>query len=297
MEPGDYLSPYPSRRRIVVRRVVAIAAAAAVVAGGVVAAIELRGSSGNAAPPATTVRQLRQFRIVFPEGFTRAEMALRVDAVAKIAEHESHHRVRLTRQAYLAATAKPRRFVGFGSGKLALEGFLFPDTYDFDRTSTSAQLVQSQLHEFAVKWRKVNLSYARSKHLTPYDVLVVASMIEGEVSVPKERALVSAVIYNRLRRGMPLGIDATLRYGLHIPATRALTQSELHNPTPYNTRVHTGLPPTPISNPGLASIEAAAHPAHVDYLYFVRKPDHRHHYFTSNYQDFLQHEARYGYTP
>src|SRR4029079_16360764 len=94
---------------------------------------------------------------------------------------------------------------------------------------------------------------------------------------------------------MPLGIDATLRYGLHIPPTESLTQSELANPTPYNTRLHDGLPPTPINNPGMAALEAAAHPAKVDYLYFVRQHDHRHHYFTANYQDFLQHAAQYGH--
>jgi UPF0755 protein len=120
-------------------------------------------------------------------------------------------------------------------------------------------------------------------------------MVEGEAQVPSERPLVAAVIYNRLHAQMPLGIDATLRYGLHVPPTESLTQSDLQNPTPYNTRLHDGLPPTPINNPGMAALEAAAHPAHVDYLYFVRKPDHKHHYFTANYQDFLQHEAQYGY--
>ena len=123
----------------------------------------------------------------------------------------------------------------------------------------------------------------------------LASMVEGEAQVPSERPLVAAVIYNRLHAHMPLGIDATLRYGLHIPPTESLTQSELQNPTPYNTRMHGGLPPTPINNPGIAALEAAANPAKVDYLYFVRKPDHKHHYFTANYQDFLQHEAQYGY--
>jgi UPF0755 protein len=253
------------------------------------------GGSSAAVPPTTTVRQLRQFRIVFPEGFTRARMAERVQAVAKIAEQESHRKVELSGEAYNAATARPREIPGFGSEKLPLEGFLFPDTYDFDRKSTSPQLVREQLREFDSNWKTLNLSYARSKNLTPYDVLTIASMVEGEAQVPEERPLVAAVIYNRLHAGIALGIDATLRYGLHIPPTQSLTQSELHNPTPYNTRLHDGLPPTPINNPGLASLEAAAHPAHVDYLYFVRRPDHRHHYFTSNYQDFLRHEAQYGY--
>ena len=222
-------------------------------------------------------------------------MGARVQAVAKIAEHEAHRKVKLSGKAYLAETRKPRTIPGFGHKKRPLEGFLFPNTYNFDRTSTAAYLVREQLATFGQAWHKLDLSYARSKNLTPYDVLIVASMIEGEASVPKERPLVAAVIYNRLRLGMPLGIDATLRYGLRIPPTQSLTESELHNPTPYNTRLHVGLPPTPINNPGLASLDAAAHPAQVNYLYFVRKPDHKHHYFTSNYQDFLQHEAQYGY--
>ena len=253
------------------------------------------GGTGSAAPPTTTNRQLRQFRVVFPEGFTRAQMVARVQVVAKIAEHESHRKVELSGNSYAAATAKPRTFPGFGGKKLPLEGFLFPDTYDFDRKSTSAELMGNQLAEFTSMWGQLNLSYARSKNLTPYDVLTIASMVEGEAQVPSERPLVAAVIYNRLHGGIKLGIDATLRYGLHIPPTQSLTESELHNPTPYNTRLHLGLPPTPINNPGMASLEAAAHPAHVDYLYFVRKPDHKHHYFTSNYQDFLRHEAEYGY--
>jgi UPF0755 protein len=253
------------------------------------------GGSSAAAPPTTTIRQLRQFRIVFPEGFTRARMAERVQAVAKIAEHESNRKVKLSGKAYAAGTAGPRAIPGFGTEKLPLEGFLFPDTYNFDRKSTSGQLAREQLRDFASNWKTLNLSYARSKNLTPYDVLTIASMIEGEAQVPEERPLVAAVIYNRLHAQMPLGIDATIRYGLHIPPTQSLTNSELHSDNPYNTRLRPGLPPTPINNPGLASLEAAAHPARVDYLYFVRKPDHRHHYFTSSYQDFLQHEAQYGY--
>jgi uncharacterized YceG family protein len=253
------------------------------------------GGSGSDAPPTTTVRQLRQFRILFPEGFTRAKMAARVEAVAKIADREGHRKVKLSEKTYLAATAQPPAVAGFGPAKRSLEGFLFPDTYDFDRTSTSGQLMQEQLQEFASKWATLNLSYARSKNLTPYDVLTIASMVEGEAQVPKERPLVAAVIYNRLRLHMPLQIDATTRYGLHIPPTKSLTNAELNSNNPYNTRHRLGLPPTPIDNPGVASLEAAAHPAHVDYLYFVRKPDHKHHYFTANYQDFLQHEAQYGY--
>jgi peptidoglycan lytic transglycosylase G len=107
-------------------------------------------------------------------------------------------------------------------------------------------------------------------------------MIEREVVVPRERRLVAAVVYNRLRAGMPLGIDATLRYGLQIPPTEPITLAQLDSPSAYNTRKLAGLPPTPIANPGLAAMQAAAHPATVDYLYFVRKPDCRSHFFTAN---------------
>jgi UPF0755 protein len=103
------------------------------------------------------------------------------------------------------------------------------------------------------------------------------------------------VIYNRLRRRMPLGIDATIRYGLGIPPTEPLRDSQLESSNPYNTRRFPGLPPTPITNPGLASMQAAAHPARTNYLFFVRKPDRRHHYFTANEADFYRKACEYGY--
>jgi UPF0755 protein len=94
---------------------------------------------------------------------------------------------------------------------------------------------------------------------------------------------------------MPLGIDATLRYGLHIAPDQSIRESQLQSGSPYNTRNRAGLPPTPIANPGLASLQAAAHPAKVDYLYFVRKPDKVHHYFTASASAFAQYECAHGY--
>jgi uncharacterized YceG family protein len=236
----------------------------------------------------------KPFRIVFPEGFTRVEMAQRVQAVAGIARKEHRGRPRLSARTYLAATHS-RRVPAFGAVRRPLEGFLFPATYDFLAKTTSAQLVHAQLQAFAENWQHLDLAYARSKNLTPYDVLTIASMIEKEAVVPSERKLIAAVIYNRLHDHMPLGIDATIRYALHVPGTKPLLQSDLSSNTPYNTRKFLGLPPTPIANPGLASMQAAAHPAHVKYLYFVRKPDKRHHYFTASFQDFVNHEHLYGY--
>ncbi|TML57037.1 MAG: endolytic transglycosylase MltG [Actinobacteria bacterium] len=126
-------------------------------------------------------------------------------------------------------------------------------------------------------------------------MLVIASMVEKEAIAPDERPKIAAVIYNRLHARMPLGIDATIRYALNVPGTQPLHQSQLANPTPYNTRLHAGLPPGPIANPGLASIQAAAHPAHVDYLYFVRKPDKVHHFFTASFAAFQAYASSHGF--
>ena len=118
-------------------------------------------------------------------------------------------------------------------------------------------------------------------------------MIEREAEIARDRPLIAAVIYNRLRMGMALGIDATIRYALQ-DYTHPLTEAQLHTPSPYNTRLHTGLPPTPISNPGLASIEAAAHPARVSYLYYVAAADGCGDLvFSDSYSEFLQDAAAY----
>jgi uncharacterized YceG family protein len=246
-------------------------------------------------PVVTVIAMPKPFHIVFPEGFTRQEMAGRVQAVAKIAARKAKSRPKLSKASYLAATAKPRVAPCFKNKVRTIEGFLFPATYEFFKQTTSAQLAQDQLDAFCEKWKQVDLGYARSKHLTSYDVLIIASMVEKETLSPDERQLVSAVIYNRLHAGMPLGIDATLRYGLDIPPTQAIRQSELESDSPYNTRKRRGLPPTPIASPGLASMQAAAHPAKVNYLYFVRKPDKKHHFFTASYQAFQNYANAHGY--
>ena len=154
----------------------------------------------------------------------------------------------------------------------SLEGFLFPATYELPRRPTSDDLVARQLAAFEQNVSQVNMGYARSKNLTTYDLLIIGSMIEREVQVPEERELVAAVIYNRLRNGMPLQIDATIRYASGN-FTEPISPSELQIDSPYNTYTTPELPPGPIGNPGLAAIEAAAHPAQVPYLYYVVKPN------------------------
>jgi UPF0755 protein len=289
----------PSRRRLLVRRVVALGFLLALVALLAGSAWALLGRSEEAAPPPPPVPVApKPLRITFPEGFTREDMARRISAVNKIAQQKRNIRPRLSQQRYLAltegASKVPRAFRTEGRPP-NLEGFLFPATYEFTKRTTTRQLVNAQLAAFRRNWGLVNLRYARRKNLTPYDVLIIASLIEEEVAVAKERPLVAAVIYNRLKSGMTLGIDATIRYGLGVPPTESLRESQLHDPTPYNTREHVGLPPTPIANPGLASIQAAAHPAKVDYLFFVRKPDKKHHFFTASQREFDNYSKAHGY--
>jgi uncharacterized YceG family protein len=212
--------------------------------------------------------------LVIPEGFRISEIANRVPTVG------------ISKRSYLRAVDAARPPAGFGR-HASMEGFMFPATYTVRPHETATTLVSQQLEAFNANLSQVDMSYARSKNLTPYDVLTIASMIEREAHVDKDRPLIAAVIYNRLHLHMTLGIDATLLYE-YGSWTHQLTQSELDDPTPYNTRKIPGLPPTPICNPGLKSLQAAAHPAHVDYLYYVAKGDGTH-YFTNNYNDFLAH--------
>ncbi len=289
--------PPPVRRSVVVRRrLLGAALMVAVFALVVWAAVTATGGGGNtpattAAPPPVVLK------IVFPEGFTRQEMAARIAAVWKIARDRRGVKPKLTARGYLDATAALVAPPGFRADarRRGSEGFLFPSTYEFLPETTAKQFVAGQLAFFRDNWAELDLRYASKRHLTPYDVLIIASMIEKETVAPDERPLVAAVIYNRLKARMPLGIDATIRYGLNVPATEPLRVSQLESDNPYNTRRRQGLPPTPIANPGLASLQAAAHPAQVDYLYFVRKPDRVHHFFTASEQEFLKKACEYGY--
>jgi UPF0755 protein len=174
-----------------------------------------------------------------------------------------------------------------------LEGFLFPDTYQLVEPISVSKLVADQLKTFKQQFGRVNLGYARSKHLTPYDVLTIASLVQGEAATAHDEPLVASVIYNRLRLGMKLQIDATVRYATGN-YTKPISVSQLHSGSPWNTYVHKGLPPTPIDNPGLSAIQAAAHPAHTNFLFFVVKVcGNGSSVFESSYRQFLADEAKY----
>jgi UPF0755 protein len=214
--------------------------------------------------------------VSIPEGYSRSQAAQLVEEDGL----EGDYTKETVRSKYL----DPARYGGKGAKDL--EGFLFPDTFELKPGAPTADLVQLQLQDFERRIKGVDMKYAKSKNLTVFDVLTIASMIEREAGVAKQRKLVASVVYNRLHEGMPLGIDATIRFATGN-YEEPLTESQLAVDSPYNTRTNAGLPPGPINSPGLTAIEAAAHPAKSGYLFYVNKPN------TCNELAFAKNEAEF----
>jgi UPF0755 protein len=232
----------------------------------------LAGRSGNLRPGPYELREDMPYMLVLdelergvppnvvqvtiPEGRSRGE-------VAPLVKRLPGNYLRATRR---HPALDPRDYGARGAN--SLEGFLFPATYELKKGQRVKRLVREQLEAFERNFDKIDLSYARRRNLTPFDVLTIASLVEREAAVASERPLIASVIYNRLRDGIRLDIDATTRF-VTGNWEEPLKVSELENPDPYNTRVHYGLPPGPIGSPGLASIKAAARPAETDYIFYV----------------------------
>lgn len=232
-----------------------------------------RDLAANATP---TVAQAPPIPLTFPEGLRREDMA-------KVLEEKTN----LSGQDYLDATGPGTRGAEHAgvSKATSLEGFLFPATYAIGTETTVPYLIDQQLAAFDAKFSTVNLTFATSRNLTKFDVLIIASMVEREVVEASERPIVAGVIYNRLKRKMRLDIDATVQYA--VGAWRPLTAADLASDSPYNTRKFPGLPPGPIANPGLASIQAAARPKQSDFLYYVAREDGTNrHYFAKTLDEF-----------
>jgi UPF0755 protein len=173
------------------------------------------------------------------------------------------------------------------------EGFLFPKRYEFEEGTTAPLMVTRMLEQYLLETQTLDISGAKERlNLTEYELVTVASLIEKEASNPEERPLVASVIYNRIRQDMPLQIDATVQYALERPKEE-LSLADLKIDSPYNTYENTGLPPGPICSPGRQSLEAAINPAETDYLYYVLKPNGEEHFFTSNYNEFLEMKQKY----
>ena len=223
-------------------------------------------NAGETGAPAT-------FRFTIPEGLTVRQMADRLEKAGAVSGEE-----------FLRAARDLSRFAEFGwvraipkdAGIIEpLEGYLFPDTYEMRTGSTAEDIIRRMLAELERKLGSLPedwMETMETRGLTLHELLTIASLIEREVAVDEERALVSSVIANRLEKGMPLQIDATIQYVLDEPKERLLEQ-DLKVESPYNTYQNKGLPPGPIAAPGLKAIEAALYPAETDYLYYVTKKD------------------------
>jgi len=220
-------------------------------------------------------------RVTIPEGLSIDQTATRLD--------RTYH---LDGAEYARLAAKPTTFAvpkvgGTTVHPPTLEGLLFPATYVVDPSASASELLQEQLDTFEQETTDLPWGNAADLGLTPYEIVIVASLIEKEARLAEERARVAAVIYNRLDKDMSLGIDASVRFALQ-KWTDPLTKSDLEIDSPYNTRRNKGLPPGPIASPGLASLEAALAPEDVPYLYYVLIDAEGHHLFTDSYDEFLK---------
>lgn len=202
--------------------------------------------------------------LTVPEGFTVREVAERLEAEA-LADPTRF-------QALTQDEAFARRL---GLEVPSLEGYLFPDTYRLTRGMTEEEILALMVSRFREVFGEAEERQARDRGMDRHAIVILASLIEKEVQVDRERPLVSAVFHNRLQRNMPLQADPSILYSLPEKRGR-LTRADLRRPDPYNTYVNLGLPPGPIANPGQASIRAALDPADVGYLYFVSKNDGTH---------------------
>jgi UPF0755 protein len=219
---------------------------------------------------------LKVFKFTIAEGKTIPEIATIVGSKTKISA-----------DAFLRAVRSGKHRIPFmPAGSKNLEGLLFPKKYEIVEKTTADQLVDLMLQQFEKETDGLDFGRARALGLTPYKALIAASLIEREAKVQKDRPLISSVIYNRLKRGMRLQIDATVEYAILLQTGHykfPLTQEDytaVHSP--YNTYLIDGLPPGPIASPGLASLQAALNPADTQYLYYVLTSDERSHCFAND---------------
>lgn len=174
----------------------------------------------------------------------------------------------------------------------SLEGFLFPDTYLIPRNGTAKQLITQQLDEFNKQWNDTRKGLAGQRKLNALQVLTIASMIEREARFDEDRPLVASVIYNRLAAGWALQVDATVLYAKGVWQSSVTKQDRMIQ-SPYNTYLHTGLPPGPIANPGIKAIDAALQPANTGYFFYLSDPQGHNHYAKTN-EEFARLLKQYG---
>jgi UPF0755 protein len=198
-------------------------------------------------------------RITIPEGYTLQQIA---DKVGRLPGRSADRFLEVARSGQITSPYLP-------AGSTNFEGLLFPSTYELKPTDDEAAILQRMVDGFNTIAAEVGLDQSQQRvGLSPYEVVIVASMIEREARIPDERGMVARVVYNRLQKGIKLGIDATIRYGVNRP-TQPLRRSDLDKDGPYNTRLRAGLPPTPIAAPGKATLEAALNPTPGPWIFYV----------------------------
>lgn len=219
-------------------------------------------------------------RITFTEGMRAEEMATLLESQQIT-----------SKKAFLKAVLEPSRFPWFPYAGNTLEGFLFPDTYSFAPGLPAEEVIGTLLREFLKHLPPDAEQRAKRLHRSILEIVIIASLIEREVQKQEERPLVASVIYNRLKRGMKLEIDATVAFALN--KWSALSYEDLQVDSPYNTYRYYGLPPGAIGNPGAGSLWAAFYPANTSYLYFVLTGNGSH-TFSSSYAQHLQYKKNFG---
>ena len=220
-------------------------------------------------------------RVTIPEG---SPLATTLARLAKDTE--------VPRADYQAALANPAGLGLPAYAKGRPEGFLFPATYDVEPGTSAVEVLGMLTDRFGVEAAALDLEAgAQQLHLSAYDVVTVASLVEAETPLEEDRAKVARVVYNRLARGMPLQFDSTVNYVRTERAAR-LSNKDIAVESPYNTYRNKGLPPTPIDSPGRKALEAALHPARGDYVYFITVDKQGHSLFTNSYPAFLAAKAK-----
>ncbi len=230
--------------------------------------------------PANIVR----VKVTLPEGLTMAQQWVRIEKDTGIPQADLK-----------AAVADPEAIGLPPEAEGVAEGFLFPDTYEVDETPTANEILIKQTTQFKAVAQEIHLAdKAKENGVTPLQAVIIASLIEREVSRPEDRPLVASVIYNRLAIDMPLQLDSTVHYAVNNYDKVTTTDEQRATDSPYNTYVHKGLPPAPISNPGKSALQAAVNPAESEYLYFVTvNLDTRETKFAVTYEDHLKNQAEF----
>lgn len=228
----------------------------------------------------------RLLRLTVVEGWTRWDIANAMSKIPELHLADSTAALLLMDNVSLISDLDPKA--------TNLEGYLFPDTYDFPPDTKASEIIAIMVKRFRKEWKPESSQRARDLGLSPREVVTTASLIETEAKLREDRPLIASVIYNRLQKQMALAVDSTVIYASKLEGKwrndGKVYRSDVERRSPYNTRLHSGLPPGPIASPGKSSLEAALFPAQTDYLYYVREPSRNDgaHNFYSNEHDFGQ---------